>query len=191
MKKFSFPFLLFLSLLFLDVNAVFAQSIFLKAGDLTLKGSLAKGFENYVEITGVQFGAEAESSFTKGGGASIGKASFDVISITKSVDKLSNELLKNIAAGKSIPLIEIVTTSRAQQGSDMVAHKIELKNVFVTKISEASAGCDNCGTLGESVSFVFKAIRITTYSQDPKSGVFTANQNPFELDIPTMTPNFD
>jgi len=91
---------------------------------------IKEGFENYVEITGVQFGAEAESSFTKGGGASIGKPIFDVIAITKSVDKLSNELLKNLAIGKAIPLIEIATTRRTDQG-DRVGHKIELKNVFI------------------------------------------------------------
>lgn len=191
MKKFSFPFLLFLSLLFLDVDTVFAQKLFLKSGELTTNGSTIKGFENYLEITGVQFGAQAESSYTKGGGASVGKASFDVVSITKSVDKLSNELLTSIATGKSIPLIEIVTTRTTQQGAEVVSHKIEIKNVFVTKISDASAGCDDCGTLGESVDFIYKAIRITTYSQNPKTGVLTANPNPFELDIPTMSAKFD
>ncbi|MBE9463281.1 type VI secretion system tube protein Hcp [Dyadobacter subterraneus] len=190
MKKFCYSLLMILPFLFLNVDAAFAQHIFLKAGELTAKGSLIKGYENYIEITGVQFGAEAESSYTKGGGASVGKPSFDVISITKNVDKLSNELLKNIAAGKSIPLIEIATTARPQQGSELVVHKIELKNVFVTKISDASAGCDDCGTLAESVSFVYKAIRITTYSQDAKTGVFSANPNPFELDIPTLNPEF-
>ena len=189
MKKFSF--LLYLLPVFLSAHATYAQHIFLKAGELTTKGSVAKGFENYVEISGVQFGAEAESSYTKGGGASVGKPSFDVISITKSVDKLSNELLKNIAMGKSIPLIEIVTTSRSPQGGEQVTHKIELKNVFVTKISDASAGCDDCGTLGESVNFIYKATRITTYYIDSKTGASTANLNTFEFDVPTMTQNFD
>jgi len=188
MKKLSFSFLLFFSLLFLQVSSAFAQHIYLKAGDLTIKGSLVKGFENYVEITGVQFGAEAESSFTKGGGASIGKPIFYVIAITKSVDKLSNEFLKNLALGRAIPLIEIATTRRTDQG-DRVGHKIELKNVFITKISDASAGCDECGTLAESVEFVYKAIRITTYSIDSR-GVLTENANPFEFDVATMTQNF-
>ncbi|MCF0056357.1 type VI secretion system tube protein Hcp [Dyadobacter sp. CY356] len=189
MKKFSV--FVFFSFLFLQNNTVYAQHIFLKAGDLTLKGSLFTNYENYVELTGVQLGADAEVSVIKGAGAAVGKANFDAIVITKSVDILSNELMRNIAAGKSIPLIEIITTNKVGQ-VERVAHKIELKNVFVTKIANASAeACPgDCGTVAESVSFVYKAIRITTYSIDSKTGAFVANPNPFELDISSMTATF-
>ena len=190
MKKLSFSFSLFLSLLFLNVGAAFAQNIYLRGGEFTVKGTMVKGFENYVEISGVQFGAEAEVSFTKGTGPAIGKPTFDAISITKSVDKLSNELLRSIATGKSFPLIEIVVAARNSQGEQRAAHKIELQDVFVTKISDASAQCDDCGTLAESVNFVYKSIKITTYSFDSKTGAPTANANPFEFDVSTMKQDF-
>lgn len=189
MKKTSF--MAVCTLLIVLANPLFAQHMFLSAGTFTTKGSIYRNFENYVEISSVQYGVDAETSYNLGGGAAVGRPTFREMVVTKNVDILSNELLRRITTGKSIPLIEIVTTQNTDAG-EKVAHKIELKDVFVTDVSDAGVeGCTgNCGGLAESVKLVYKAIRITTYSINPVNGQIQANPNPFIYNVVDRVAEF-
>ncbi|WP_221393422.1 type VI secretion system tube protein Hcp [Dyadobacter sp. NIV53] len=188
MKKISFLIVFGFSLFV--TSSLSAQQLFLKAGTLTQQGSIYKGFENYVQISGVQYGVEALTSY-KSTGAAVGKANFGEIVITKNVDILTNELLRSISKGTLYALMEIVSTKNTADGQK-VSHKIELKNVYVTNVSNSAVeGCpDDCAGLEESVKFVYKSIRITTYSTNVKTGVLTANLNPFVFDVTTMSSTF-
>ena len=172
-------------------NSLFAQNMYLKAGTLTEKGSLVDGFRDYVELSSVQYGVSAESSSVKGTGPTVGKANFSEITITKNVDILSNALLKNISASTAIPEVEIVTTVRTGKGLYAIGHKIELRNAYVTNVSQAAADCNGGCAVAETFKIVYRAIRITTYSQDQKTGETTANKNPYVYNTATTKMEFE
>jgi type VI secretion system Hcp family effector len=189
MKKVSFTALSILLSVF--ATPLFAQHLFLSAGSFTNKGSMFRGFENYVEISGVQYSVESASSYSAPSGPAAAKATFNEVVVTKNVDILSNELLRRISSGKTIPLIEILTT-KTSESEETVVHKIELKDVYISNVSNAGVeGCTgNCGGLAESVKLVYKAIRITTYSIKPSTGAAVANENPFIFDVVNRTSTF-
>lgn len=169
-----------------------AQDLFLKVGTLTAKGSFTKGFEDYIEISGLQYGVEAQASIIKGSGSTVGKPNFSEIIITKGVDIMTNEFLRAIAKGTPFPALEVVSVGTNGRETPVVTHKVELKDVFVTSVSNSGDG--NCGgdcpSLGESVRLIYKAIKITTYSRSPKTGEVTANPNPFVFNVADMTQTF-
>lgn len=175
----------------LAASNVCAQDIFLKADNITDGAGPSGTYLNYSVISSRQFGVTAESSWLKGGGASVGKAQFNQIVITKGVDVASNKLLPLIAQGKSIPNMEIVSTAD-NNGQTQVVNKIELKGVYITKITSSTVeGCtDGCPGIAESYEMVYKAIRITTYSQDRKTGKWTANPTQFAWDVASMDDSF-
>lgn len=188
MKKIYF--ILVFAFIYSVPHFLFAQNIYLKAGALTAKGSLADGFRDYVELSSVQYGVSAETSVVRGEGPTVGQPKFSEITFTKNVDILSNSLFKNISAGTVIPAVEIVTTVRTSQGESGIGHKIELKDVFVTSVLQAAADCGGGCAIAETVKIVYRAIRITTYSQDSRTGEIVANQNPYVFNIANMKMEF-
>ena len=182
---------LFLIVFCLAASNVCAQDIFLKADNITDGAGPTGTYSNYSVISSRQFGVTAESTWLKGTGASVGKPLFNQIVITKGVDLASNKLLPFIAQGKSIPNMEIVSTV-ASGGHLQVVNKIELKSVFITKITSSTVeGCtDGCPGIAESYEMVYKAIRITTYSQDRKTEKWTANPTQFAWDVASMDDSF-
>lgn len=150
---------------FLVAYTASAQKIMLKADALTTGASTVRGYTNYSEITSVQFGVDAETSYLKGTGPAVGKPTVREVTITKYVDVSSNKLWSKITAGIHTSLVEIVSLSDPDLE---LMHKIELKDAFVTSISASNVtGCtQGCPSIAESYKFVFKAIRITTYSRN-------------------------
>jgi len=163
------------------VHSVSAQDIFLKADALTVGASREKGYTNYAEISSLQFGISAESSWIRGGEPSVDNANFKKITITKNVDVSSTKFMQKIAFGVPIDLIEIVSTGSIGMNVREVLHKIELKDAYVTNFSTSGIqGCaSGCPAIAESYEFIYRAIRVTTYVYDDKSrpttSVFTYN----------------
>jgi len=151
-------------------HSVSAQSIFLKADALTTGASKEKTYTNYAEITSLQFGVSAESSWIRGENPSVGNANFQHVTITKNVDVSSTKFLQKIATGTKIDLIEIVSTGNVGVNTLEVVHKVELKDAYVTNVSSSGIKecTGDCPAIAESYEFVFKAIRITTYTFDNK-----------------------
>ena len=185
--------LYFLLILFCLVTSnVFAQDIYFKADNLTNGAGVAGTYLNYSVISSRQLGVSAEASWAHGGGGSVGNAIFDQIVITKRADIASNKIMALIAKGRSIQNVEIVSTVTNGPGGQQVVNKIELQDVYVTKITSSTVeGCvDGCPGIAESYEMVYKAIRITTYSQDSKTGKWTANPVQFTWNIPDMNEDF-
>lgn len=124
----------------------------------------AKGFENWIEVQAFSWGVEAESSFLKGGGASVGKPQPSEITIAKPVDRASARLLALIGRGLSVPkgVLVIGPAGRAGGAGSL---RFTFENMFVTKIDLSAS--DGDGGVSESVSFVFKKI---TEAYTPTSG---------------------
>ena len=97
----------------------------------------------------------ADSSFTKGGGASVGKPNPGAIRFTKLIDPSSIPTLQKIATGTDYPsAVFTVTFGKGNAVSTMV---YEMQNLFVTKVTQSAAD----GSVTEEVSFVFKAVKWT------------------------------
>ena len=180
MKKF---YLLFTGLIFcLFTSSVYAQKIFMKADDLTNGASKEAGYLNYTELSSLQFGVSAATTFS-GVGAPIP----DQITVTKNVDISSNKFLNKIFGGDEVTLLEIVSLVPSGNGF-VVAHKIELKDAYFADISSATVqGCvSGCPAIAESYKMTFRAIRITTYSVN-SSGVLAPNVFNYNVQAKTFT----
>jgi type VI protein secretion system component Hcp len=117
----------------------------------------------------VEFNAELAVTFGgSGGGATVGKPTLKHIGVTKYVDQITPALFENLVKGSAITgdTIADVTFEFVRplpNGDDITRvytfFKIELKNVYVTKLT--STGNDGDGTLEEQLEFAYSAIRQT------------------------------
>jgi type VI protein secretion system component Hcp len=145
--------------------AASAQKMYLKADYLTENLGQDRDFEDYVNITSLQYGMTAATTILKGGSPSVGKPQFGEVIVTKSADALSGKEMEYLALGKHFDNVEIVNTMTDGLGKIRVMYKVELQDAFVTDVSTSSVpGCNgNCPSASESLKLVFKAIRVTTY----------------------------
>lgn len=115
----------------------------------------------------------ADSSWTKGGGASVGKPNPGAIRFTKLLDPSSGPTLHSIATGTEIPAAVFTVTFGKGNGAATMVY--EMADLFVTNVTQ---GADD-GLVTENVSFVFKSVKwtftdgsgnVTTGSWDIPSG---------------------
>lgn len=115
----------------------------------------------------------ADSSWTKGGGASVGKPNPGAIRLTKLIDPSSVPTLKGIASGAAFPTAVFTVTFGKGNGAATMVY--EMQDLFVTNVTQGAAD----GLVTEDVSFVFKAVKwtftdsagnVTTGSWDIPSG---------------------
>lgn len=165
------------------VLSAHGQQILLKAGDLTNGLGNLKGYPDYIPLTSFQVGVQAETSWTKGGGASVGKPNPLEIEITKSFDAFSNQLALYITTGKSFPTMEFLWLVQNPKGDFSVVNKVELTGAFITEMMNSSAtGCtSDCPVIAESYKMVYKTIKRTIYKQ--KDGSYV-QANVWTWDIP-------
>ena len=97
----------------------------------------------------------ADSSFTKGGGASVGKPNPGAIRFTKLIDPSSIPTLQKIATGSAFPSAVFTVTFGKGNGAATMVY--EMENLFVTSVTQGAAD----GLVTEDVSFVFKAVKWT------------------------------
>jgi len=95
----------------------------------------------------------AETSWTKGGGASVGKPNPEAIRFTKAVDANSILILKNITTGHSFVSAKYTAISGTGSGTTKLVY--EMTGLFVTSITHVGAGA----TPLEEVSFVYKTLK--------------------------------
>lgn len=103
-------------------------------------------------VLGCSLAVTAESSWTKGGGASVGKPNPEAIRFTKAFDANSILLLKNITTGQAFASAKFTATSGTGSGTTTMVY--EMTGLFVTGITHVGAG----GTPLEEVSFVYKTL---------------------------------
>jgi len=65
--------------------------------------STVKGYENWIQLDSVGFGVTADSSWTKGGGASVGKPMPGDLTWSQSFDSSVPSMYSYLLTGKSIP----------------------------------------------------------------------------------------
>jgi type VI secretion system secreted protein Hcp len=155
--------------------------------DVPIGESLQKshpGTSGWIEIDSWNWEIEAEHSVTKGTGASVGKATPGVLSISHYFDISSTTLLQKMVAGKHFPVItiEMLKTTGGDTGAPEVFFQCKVTEAFVTKVT-TKAGDD--GAMDQDVDFVFKEIFLGYKPQDNTGKLETAI--PFEWSVKTNT----
>ncbi|MBP6195291.1 MAG: type VI secretion system tube protein Hcp [Methyloversatilis sp.] len=142
------------------------SGLFLRFGSPTgaIAGeSTVRDYENWIEVSDASWGMSADSSWTKGGGASVGKVMPDTFSWTQAMDRSVPYTLAAIAGGKALPTATFEYVTQTSSGPVTLMQMV-MEAPFLTDLELAD------DTVSESM--VFRSIRQTVWSLD-KSGQVT------------------
>lgn len=129
--------------------------------------SKQKGYETWVELQSWEWEAEAESSWTKGSGASVGKAVPGKMSWEHYWDKASATILRNIVSGKTFDKMEL-HMCKSTGGETPVPYWIaKLDMCLINKVNQSAT---EEGNVTQKVEMVFKKVEIEYKPQDSSSG---------------------
>src|SRR5438128_2256359 len=96
--------------------------------------SIQKGKEKWIEIQGWDWHVDAETSWTKGGGASVGKPNPGRMTIEHYFDTSSTVILGFICTGKAFPKAEIQMMKTTGKGSPETYLTVFMEGIFITKV---------------------------------------------------------
>lgn len=141
------------------------------------------GTEGWIEIGDWSWDIEAETSFLKGGGASVGKPTPGTLSFSHFWDLSSAVILTKIVAGKHFPLVTIhmLKQTGAEDGKPIAYFEVKMKEAFITKVS--SKGGED-GSVNQDVEMVFKEVVVAYRAQNNNGSLQGAI--PFKWNIATM-----
>jgi type VI secretion system Hcp family effector len=145
--------------------------------------SVQKGKEKWVEIAAWDWEVEAESSWTKGGGASVGKPSPGAMSFEHSFDASSTVILGYVCSGKSFPKVELQMARSTAGGKLETYFTMTMESAYITKVS--NSGTEE-GNVTQRVAMVFKTVKIEYKPRDSASGALGAPKT-YNWDIPAGT----
>ena len=145
--------------------------------------SIQKGKEKWIEIQGWDWEVEAETSWTKGGGASVGKPNPGKLNFEHYFDTSSTVILGYICTGKAFPKVELQMMKTTGKGSPETYFTMTMEGAFITKVS--NSGTEE-GNVVQKVEMVFKTVKIEYKPQDNKTGTLGAAKT-YNWDIPAGT----
>lgn len=145
--------------------------------------SIQKGKEKWVEIQGWDWEIEAETSWTKGGGASVGKPNPGKMSFQHYFDTSSTVIMGYICTGKAFPKVELQMMKTTGSAVPETYFTMTMEGAFIDKVS--NSGTED-GNVLQKVEMVFKTVKIEYKPQDKKTGKLGAGKA-FSWDIPAGT----
>ena len=145
--------------------------------------SIQKGKEKWIEIQGWDWEIEAETSWTKGGGASVGKPNPGKLTWEHYFDTSSTVIMGYICTGKAFPKVELQMMKSTGSGSPQTYFTMKMEGTFITKIQNAGTVE---GNVMQKVEMVFKTVKIEYRPQDNKTGKLGAVKT-YTWDIPAGT----
>jgi type VI protein secretion system component Hcp len=158
-----------------------AVNTFLTFFDKADGESILKGKERWVEVHGWDWEVEAATSWTKGGGASVGKPRPGELHWYHPFDTSSTVIMGYICTGSAFPKVELQMT-KPGPGAPRSFFTVALEGVYITKV--ALRGGEG-GSVFQDVEMVFKTVRIDYRTQDEKGGIGATST--FNWDIPAGT----
>ena len=133
-----------------------ALNAFMKIGKA--KGeSKQKPFEDWIELQSWDWEVEAETSWTKGGGASVGKPSPGKMNWEHSWDRSASVILGFICTGSAFEKVYLTMCKSTGKGARDPFFQIEMRECFITKVNQSAT---DEGNVLQKVEMVFKAISI-------------------------------
>ena len=154
--------------------------------------STQEDFQNWIEVQAWDWEVEAETSWTKGGGASVGKPNPGKMNWEHFFDKSSPVILKYICSGASFETVELrmfkstgapsMTKKDGDKGAGQFFTML-MSGAFITKCSNSAT---DEGNVLQKVEMVFKEVEIKyrpQISTGKLAGTLGADL-PFKWDIP-------
>ncbi len=160
-----------------------AVNAFLSFFDKADGESIQKGKEKWIEIQGWDWEVEAESSWTKGGGASVGKPNPGKLGFEHNFDSAATVILGYICTGKAFPKVELQMTKTTGKGSPETYFTMTMEGVFITGVLNSGSAE---GNVVQRVELVFKTVKIDYKPQNNKDGSLGAAKS-YNWDIPAGT----
>lgn len=145
-----------------------ALNAVLKIHNAPGESKLPSPHSNWIEIQGWDWEVEAETSWTKGGGAAVGKPNPGKMNFEHYFDTSSCNILRNIFAGQSFESIELnMLKGTGTKEGQQVFFKMWMSDAFITKV--ANSATDD-GNVLQKVELVFKEVRFLYKPQDDRTG---------------------
>jgi type VI secretion system secreted protein Hcp len=135
-------------------------------------------YPNWIELQAWDWDIEADTSWTKGGGASVGKPNPGKFNFEHYWDKSSAVILGYICTGSAFTDIQLVMFKGTGASSTKPFFDATMSDAFITKVTQSAA---EDGNLLQKVELVFKKIEIKYWTQ--KGGTLAPSTH-FEWDIP-------
>jgi type VI secretion system secreted protein Hcp len=113
--------------------------------------------EKWIEIQGWDWEVEAETSWTKGGGASVGKPNPGKMNWEHYYDTSSNSILTFIWSGRAFETITLnmMKGTGSAGGGQQVFFEMVMQGVFITKVANSAT---EEGNVLQKVEMVFKDV---------------------------------
>ncbi len=159
------------------------SNTFLSLHDKVDGESIQKGKEKWIEIHSWTWDLTAESSWTKGGGASVGKPVPGRLIFEHYFDTSSPTILGYICTGKAFPKATIEMMKTTGKASPETYLSVTMEGCFITGVSH---DVTEEGYVMQRVAFVFKTIKMEYKPQNNNDGSLGAPRT-FTWDIPAGT----
>jgi len=160
-----------------------AVNAFLSFFDKADGESVQKGKEKWIEIQGWDWEIDAETSWTKGSGASVGKPNPGKLNFEHYFDTSSTVLMGYICTGRAFPKLELQMLKTTGSATPETFYTMTMEGGFITKVS--TSGTEE-GNVTQKVELVFKTVKIEYKAQDSKTGKLGAVKT-YNWDIPVGT----
>ena len=122
----------------------------------------------WIELQSWDWEVEAETSWTKGGGAAVGKPSPGKMNWEHSWDRSASVILGFICTGSAFEKVYLTMCKSTGKGARDPFFQVEMRECFITKVTQSAT---DEGNVLQKVEMVFKAISIKYYQQ----GINSAN----------------
>ncbi|MEL4180755.1 Hcp family type VI secretion system effector [Roseateles sp. PN1] len=129
-----------------------------------IKGSSTdKDHTSWSDVVNWSWSLSADTSWTKGGGAAVGKPQPGPFFWTQANDGVFNSLFVNMATGKAVNKIKLDVSKNTGAANPEVFFTMEFTGAFFTKLDMKGSAEGNVDFAGQ---FVFKTIKIGYRPQD-------------------------
>ena len=136
-----------------------ASDIFAKIGDI--KGeSLDDKHKGEIDVLSFSWGVSNASSVTTGGGAGVGKASFQDMTFVHRIDSASNNLMEACTTGAHYPDATITHRKAGKGQQEFLIYK--MNEVYVTNVHQNNSPE---GDTTETVSLTFAKVAVEYHAQ--------------------------
>ena len=120
--------------------------------------STAKGHEKWIRVSSLDWKMTAETSWTQGGGASVGKPGPDALQLVLPTGTWSQHFVRLIGIGRALP--SVVFDAVASDGRPL--YRVTVEGFFVTQYRLASLPATPLPQ--DHVNGVFKKVKIEYYA---------------------------
>ena len=137
----------------------------------------------WIELQSWDWEVEAETSWTKGGGAAVGKPSPGKMNWEHVWDRSSNTILAFICTGKAFEKVRLEMCKSTGSKGRQPFFTVVMEEAFITKVTQSAT---DEGNVTQKVEMVFKTIEIQYWQQgtDANDPGGLKNVGTFFWDIP-------